>query len=91
MKKKWQFRLGLILVIVSIPMFFALFVLPFLKISVSLKLTITPILFAVAEVVFWVGSLLVGKEVIARYWKNINPLNWFKKGKMKQTDKKDME
>ena len=91
MKKKWQFRLGLILVIVSIPIFFALFVLPFLEISVPLKLTITPIIFVVAEVVFWAGSLLVGKEVIARYWKNINPLNWFKKGQTKKTDKKDTE
>jgi hypothetical protein len=87
MKSRWQFRLGLILVGVSIVFFLTLIALPFLHLSGSLKLAISPVVFIVAEVLFWGGSLLAGKEVIAKYWQRINPVNWFKKKKPSKAGK----
>jgi hypothetical protein len=39
--------------------------------------------FILMKIVFWSGGLLVGKELFARYKKQLNPVNWFKK---KQSD-----
>jgi hypothetical protein len=49
-----------------------------------LKLKITPVDFITAEILFWSGSLLAGKEVVAKYWQKINPRNWFHKGEAKK-------
>ena len=37
------------------------------------------------EVVFWLGGLLVGKELFTKYKKQLNPKSWFKK-KIKPVD-----
>ena len=72
MKNKWQFRLGIVVVLVSIALFLFLVAIPFLPASVSLKLRISTADLIAAEVLFWTGSLLAGKEVIAKYWQKIN-------------------
>jgi hypothetical protein len=85
MKNKWQFRLGIILILVSIVLFLSLIAIPFLPTTVSLKLTITTVDFILAEVLFYSGGLLVGKEVFTKYRQYLNPKNWFKKGPTKKT------
>ena len=78
-KKNWQLKFGLILIIVSIPLFLSLPLIPFLKLESSQKITITTVVFIAAEVLFWSGGLLVGKELFQKYKSKLDPRNWFKK------------
>jgi hypothetical protein len=79
MKNKWQFRLGIIVVLISIGLFFFLVAIPFLPVSVSLKVKISAGDLIAAEILFYSGSFLVGKEVVTRYRQKLNPKNWFKR------------
>ncbi len=75
----WKIKLGLILVIVSIPIFLVLPLIPFLELETNVKVTLATVLLIVAEVVFWSGGLLLGKELFTKYKSYLNPVNWFKK------------
>ncbi len=75
--KSWQFKLGIILIIVSIPLFLMLPVIPFL--NLKNKALYTTIIFISAEVIFYSGGFLVGKELFSKYKSYLNPKNWFKK------------
>jgi hypothetical protein len=66
-----KFGVGL-LVISFVPWFVAIAV-PFLALPLAQKATIAAILFGMAEVMFWVGVLIVGKEVADRYRQWLNP------------------
>lgn len=78
---KLLFKIGIILITVSTLLFASLLVIPFLNISTEIKVTATTIVVIVSEITFWTGGLLVGKEVITKYKKYFNPLNWFRKNK----------
>lgn len=84
-KKNWKLKLGLILIIVSIPLFLALPFIPFLDLENKHKITLTTIVFISAEVLFWSGGLLVGKELFTKYKTRLNPKNWFKKNSNEHT------
>jgi hypothetical protein len=81
LNKKWTFRLGIILLLVCIPFFLAIPIVPFLDLDTKAKVTISTILLITGEVLFWVGGLLVGKELLTKYKSYLNPINWFKKNK----------
>ncbi|PLX02271.1 MAG: hypothetical protein C0595_11465 [Marinilabiliales bacterium] len=80
----WKTKLGILLMIISVPAFLAIPVLPFLDIDSETKITLGTILLIIGEVLFWSGGLLVGKELFTKYKSYFNPKNWFKKD-----DKKD--
>ena len=75
-----QFKTGIGLIVISFLLYASLLAVPFLKICVTAKLSITPVIVIIGEILFWVGGILVGKEFIMKYRKNINQKNWFKKG-----------
>jgi hypothetical protein len=77
--KKWKIKLGAILMIVSVPAFFAIPLIPFLDIEGKVKITLSTVSLVVGEVLFWSGGLLVGKELYSKYKSYFNPKNWFKK------------
>ena len=61
-------NLGLILIIISFSPWLAIAVIvPFLPISLAQKALLVPALLVLAEVLFWTGVLLVGKEVVQKY------------------------
>ena len=61
-------KLGLILVVVSfVPWAAIAFVLPWLPITTTQKALLVPVLLVVAEILFWLGLLIVGKEAAQRY------------------------
>ncbi len=63
-------------------LFFAsLFIIPFLIIDKKTKITVTTITFVLAEVTFYSGGALLGKEIFNKYKSYLNPKNWFKKKK----------
>ncbi len=45
------------------------------------KITITTITIIIAEITFWVGGILLGKELFNKYKAYFSPTNWFKKKK----------
>lgn len=73
-------KLGLFLFIVSfLPWVAILFVVPFLPLSIAEKTTIDVVLAVVAEVCFWISVMLLGKEVVTKYRRYLNPRYLWKK------------
>ncbi|MTJ52180.1 transporter suffix domain-containing protein [Anabaena sp. UHCC 0253] len=70
-------KLGLVLIIVSfLPWLAIALIVPFLPISVAQKAILVPALLVFAEVIFWLGALLVGKEVVQKYRRYFNLRYW---------------
>jgi hypothetical protein len=65
-------KLGLFLIIISFLPWLAMAILPFISLSVAQKALLVPALLVFAEVIFWLGALLVGKEVVQRYRRYLN-------------------
>jgi hypothetical protein len=87
----WQFNTGIILIVLSTLLYVSLIVLPFLPIPVSMKLGITPIIIIVGEIIFWIGGILVGKEIIMKYRRYFNPLYWLNRNKAGDKDAQDKQ
>ncbi|AFW93996.1 MULTISPECIES: transporter suffix domain-containing protein [Nostocales] len=66
-------KLGLVLIIISfLPWLAIAVIVPFLPISLAQKAILVPALLVLAEVLFWPGTLLVGKEVVQKYRRYLN-------------------
>jgi hypothetical protein len=83
MKKNWQIKLGIFLMVFSGVFFAATLLIPLSNLPTKTKVIGSTVSFVLMEIVFWSGGLLVGKELFTRYKKQLNPVNWFKK---KQSD-----
>ena len=79
-KKNWIIKTGILLIILCIPFFLFIPIIPFLEMDAETKITISTISLIIGEVMFWVGGILVGKELLIKYKSYFNPKNWFKKG-----------
>ncbi|MBW6534062.1 MAG: transporter suffix domain-containing protein [Mariniphaga sp.] len=79
MKKNWQIKLGVFLMIFSGVFFAATLLIPLSDLPAKTKVIGSTVSLILMEIVFWSGGLLVGKELFARYKKQLNPVNWFKK------------
>ena len=64
-KKKLKFRLGIVLISVSVAFFLIIFAMPFIPMNLKVKVALTTTLVVVGEVSFWVGTLLIGKEAVS--------------------------
>ncbi len=72
-------KIGIGLIIISFIFFFMIPIVPFVPITVKMKVIITTTLAIIAEVTFWLGGFFVGKEVIQKYKKYLNPSRFLKK------------
>lgn len=79
MQKNWKFKTGISLIILSTLLFTSLLLVPFLDVNSKTKITISTIAVVFGEITFWVGGILLGKELFNKYKSYFNPLNWFKK------------
>ncbi|HKI88462.1 MAG TPA: transporter suffix domain-containing protein [Draconibacterium sp.] len=77
--KTGRIKLGIFLMIFSGVFFAATLIIPALDLPVNIKVIASTTSLILMEVVFWVGGLLVGKELFTKYKKQLNPKNWFKK------------
>ncbi len=69
-------KLGLFLIVFSfLPWAAILLVVPLLPLAIAQKALLVPVLAVSAEVTFWVGLLLVGKEAATKYRRYLNPGN----------------
>ena len=88
-KKNWKLKLGLVLMIVSVPVFLSLPLVPFLNIDGKAKITLTTIIVIIGEILFWSGGLLLGKELFSKYKSYLNPTTWFKKKPVRKDESLD--
>jgi hypothetical protein len=79
MQKNWKFKTGIALITLSILLFLTLPIVPFLNVTAKSKITISTVVFIIAEITFWSGGILLGKELFIKYKALLNPVNWFKK------------
>jgi hypothetical protein len=77
--KSKKFKSGIILILLSIVFFIILAIVPFLNIERGIKITLSTVFFILAEVLFYLGGFLIGKEMFNKYKYWFNPVNWFKK------------
>jgi hypothetical protein len=78
MKKTIKFKIGAVLILVSVVLFLLIPVVPFLNMERGVKITISTVLFVFGEITFWSGSILLGKELLDKYKSYLNPKNWKK-------------
>jgi hypothetical protein len=80
-KKPLLYKIGIFLIISSTIFWMIPFAIPFLELSGKMKVFSITSSLVLAEVVFWVGAIMVGKEVAGKIRKYFNPKNWRKKHK----------
>jgi len=89
-KKKLKFRLGIVLISVSVAFFLIIFAMPFIPMNLKVKVALTTTLVVVGEVSFWVGTLLIGKEVYQKFMAYLKSGEWLEK-KKDEADKNETE
>ena len=77
MKKNRQIKFGIILILLSGVAFAIMLLIPFLDLENKYKVIGSSSAFIVMEILFWVGGLLVGKELFMKYKAWLDPRNWF--------------
>jgi len=71
--------LGILLVAVSILAYLLLLAVPLLDATAVAKAGIASGLIVLGEVTFWVGAVLLGRELVARFRHYLNPCSWFRR------------
>jgi len=80
-KKKWKFKLGIVMIIISTLIFVLLLVLPFIETTDKNKIFISTFIVVTGEIFFWVGGFFVGRQMVDKYKSYINPKKWFRRKK----------
>jgi len=86
-KKTWVFKFGIILISVSVLFFLFLFALPFITLDLKLKIVLSTALLVVGEVSFWLGTILIGKDVYLKFKEKLRSGEWFGKKKDDESNK----
>jgi hypothetical protein len=68
--------LVIVLLVVPGALYAAIPVVPFLPLTTAQKIGLSSGLVVVAEVIFWVAALFVGREAISRYRRFFDPRAW---------------
>ena len=50
--------------------------LPLLSLAGQVKLALAPLLLGMGEASFWIGGVLLGKELVMRFRSYLNPCRW---------------
>jgi hypothetical protein len=77
--KKWKLRLGIILISISVVIFLMLFALPFLSITMAVKIALSTAFLVAGEVLFWLGIVSIGKDVYLKFKARLRSGEWMKK------------
>ncbi|ASK62246.1 hypothetical protein CFK37_08770 [Virgibacillus phasianinus] len=83
-KKLKSYKFGIALLIVAVLCWLTAAVTTLIPFSITVKASIITGGLIIGEILFWVGALLVGKEVVSNYKRYLNPKNWWKKGERKK-------
>lgn len=72
-------RIGVGLVALSFLLYGGALLVPLLPLSAGAKIATASSLAVAGEISFWAGGLILGREIVARYKKYLNPLGWFRR------------
>ncbi|MED3476096.1 transporter suffix domain-containing protein [Bacillus thuringiensis] len=86
-KKPLLFKIGIGLLIIYVLLWGSALIIPFTSLSTQVKTIIIPGCIVIGEILFLIGAVFVGKEVVAKYKKYLNPKNWRRKGEREKYDK----
>jgi hypothetical protein len=78
-KKPLLYKIGIFFIISSIIFWIIPFAIPFLELSGKMKVFSITSSLILAEVIFWIGAIMVGKEVASKLRRYTNPKNWRRK------------
>jgi hypothetical protein len=81
--RRWTRSIGISLIVLSVMLYGAIFLLPLLPFSGKERLAAVPVLVVLGEVAFWGGGVLLGVEVVARYRRWLNPRYWFRRDNLR--------
>jgi hypothetical protein len=73
---RWPRIVGIALVGLSFVLYGALIAVPFLPLSLEGKVAVSSALVISGEASFWIGGFLVGRELVARYRRFLDPRRW---------------
>lgn len=79
--KKWKFKFGIILISTSVVFFLIIFALPFISMDTKVKIALSTTLIVVGELSFWVGTILIGKDVYLKFKEKLKSGEWLEKKK----------
>ena len=79
--KKWKFKLGILLISISVVSFLILFALPFVSMDLKVKIALSTTLIVAGEVSFWAGTILIGKDVYLKFKEKLKSGEWLGKKK----------
>lgn len=85
-KKTIFYTIGMVLLISTIPLWVIPIIVPFTSLSVGLKGGIITASLLIAEIMFWVGAVLVGKEVVAKFKSYFSLKRWKSKSGEQKAD-----
>jgi hypothetical protein len=88
-KQNWKFKAGLVLLSLSMVIFIFMFFIPLLNITGKNKIFYAGVAAVSAEVLFWSGALLLGKQIIDKYKAYMKWEYWFNKKKEDGDEKQE--
>lgn len=80
-RKSFSYRFGMVLLILAVVCWIIALIVPFTPFTIGIKTVVVTISIIIGEILFWVGAVLVGKEVVTKYKHYLNPKNWWRKNK----------
>ncbi|QIE39404.1 transporter suffix domain-containing protein [Bacillus tropicus] len=86
-KKPLLFKVGIGLLIIYVLLWASALIIPFTSLSTQIKSIVIPGCIVIGEILFLIGAVFVGKEVVAKYKKYLNPKSWRRKGERDKYEK----
>ncbi|MFJ8524902.1 transporter suffix domain-containing protein [Bacillus cereus] len=86
-KKPLLFKVGIGLLVIYVLLWASAIIIPFTSLSTQIKAIVIPGCIVIGEILFLIGAVFVGKEVVAKYKKYLNPKNWRRKGERDKYEK----
>jgi len=72
-------NIGFFLVILSCVLYAGLLAVPFIPLDTGGKVAVSAALVALGEAAFWIGGVILGRELVVKYRQHLNPLRWFRR------------
>lgn len=66
--RKIRSRIGIALILISGVLWFSLFAIPFLPLTVGQKAAFAGTLFVAVQIAWWAGAALAGPQLVSRLW-----------------------
>jgi hypothetical protein len=74
----WRRRLGFFLVVLSCLLYGCLLFVPSAPLSTSGKVALSSLLVISGEASFWIGGIILGRDVVARWRGALDPRRWIR-------------